>query len=374
MARSARSNSKVSISRAAKGRHAPKSRIPKPRPGKRKSAPSSAPVDRNAQLIRVLLILADLCRLDGIDIYELAEKYDATPRTIRRDFDALEAAGFELVGEPDAAGKRRRWRIASDRYRRRLEQLLDVNHYFALRVAMEQQGPLHQRSDLYAQLEDLSDKIEKVLGMRERKTLETINRCLHTYDKFAYRDAAPEVLWQLIRAIDGHRLCKVTYRAIRDDGKDRTYDLLPLKVFVYNRALYLHAFVPFYDNVIVLNLQRLRKLEVLETKCAPPESYDPEQLESSAFGVFIGKPPVRYRIRFDAAVAPYIRERMWHATQEIRELRARGLELSFACSPSPEVEAWIASWRGSAEVMEPSELRKQMAALGADLKKKYAGS
>jgi predicted DNA-binding transcriptional regulator YafY len=236
---------------------------------------------------------------------------------------------------------------------------------------MDQPGPIHQKSTMYAQLEDLSDKIESVLGSREKNLLETINRCFHTYDKFAYREAAPEVLWPLMRAIDATRLCRVTYRAIGGRGTDRSYDLLPLKLFVYNRALYLHAYVPFYDNVIVLNLQRLIRLEMLDKKCPPPESYDPELLESSAFGVFVGKPPIRYRVRFTPAVAPYVRERTWHPTQELREMRNRGVELSFECSPSVEVEAWIASWRADAEVIEPESLREQMAALGDRLQRVY---
>ena len=93
--------------------------------------------------------------------------------------------------------------------------------------------------------------------------------------------------------------------------------------------------------------------------------------KSSAFGVFIGGPPIRYRIRFDRTVAPYIRERTWHATQELKEIRGRGVELTFACSPSPEVDAWVASWRDAAEVIEPASLRKEMSALGRRLQRKY---
>lgn len=342
-----------------------------PRKRKRKAAPPVRPVDRNAQLVRVLMLLADLCRIDGMDLYELAEKYDTTTRTIRRDLEALQAAGFELIDELAPGGKKRRWRIASDRYRRRLEQLLNVSHYLALRIAMDPSGPIHQRSTTFAQLEDLADKIEGVLGTSEKSLLETINRCFHTYDKFAYREAAPEVLWPLIRAIDKKRLCRVTYRAIGGGGKERSYELLPLKLFVYDRALYLHGYVPSHDNVIVLNLQRLVRLEALEKKCAPPASYDPELLESSAFGVFIGRPPIRYRVRFTPVVAPYIRERTWHPTQGLKELGKRGIELTFECSPSVEVEAWIASWRADAEILEPESLRGQMAALGERMQRMY---
>ncbi len=76
--------------------------------------------------------------------------------------------------------------------------------------------------------------------------------------------------------------------------------------------------------------------------------------------------------RVAAEVAHYIRERTWHPTQELRELRGRSVELSFACSPSHEVEAWIASWRDAAEVVEPAALRRRMAAVARRLLKTYS--
>jgi hypothetical protein len=50
-------------------------------------------------------------------------------------------------------------------------------------------------------------------------------------------------------------------------------------------------------------------------------------------------------LRFDAVLAPYIRERTWHASQRIRDLEDGGIELRFTCGESFDVTCWFASWR-----------------------------
>ena len=79
---------------------------------------------RNGQVERVLQILRDLTRSTGVERTELAERYGACERTIRRDLEALQAIGLPVVEERD--GKRKRWRIAYHDHLERLGKLLDL--------------------------------------------------------------------------------------------------------------------------------------------------------------------------------------------------------------------------------------------------------
>src|SRR4051812_45565134 len=107
-------------------------------------------------MIRILSIIREMDRVDGVDLYELAERHGTNVRTIRRDFEAIEAVGLPLAEEQD--GKRKKWRIAFRDKLSKLSDLLDVSHYLALRVAMD--TGVHKTSSLFASLEDLADKIE----------------------------------------------------------------------------------------------------------------------------------------------------------------------------------------------------------------------
>lgn len=331
--------------------------------------PKKAKDERNHQLVRILQVIFDLDRMGGLDVYELAERHGTSPKTIQRDLEAIDQAGLPLEGAMD--GKRKRWRIAYKDKVKQLSSLLDASHYLALRVAMSPGAPMATESPLFATLEDLGEKIENAIGPKGRAQLEAIEACFAFHERGTYREAQPDILWPLVGAIHDGRLCDVTYRAPRAEAQDRTFEVLPLKVLAHQGALYLLCWIPKHENVGMLNLQRLQKLHPKDQRAKPPEGLDLTSLESAAFGVFLTGKPTTYRLRFSPEVAPYIRERTWHPTQRIRELRGGGLELTFQCDASPEVGAWVQSWGKGVEVLEPEGMRGEMGELGEWLRGRY---
>jgi predicted DNA-binding transcriptional regulator YafY len=327
---------------------------------------------RNAQLVRILGVLRDLDRLGGVDLYELAERYGTTVRTIRRDLDAIQEVGLPLVEEQQ--GKRKRWRVAYKTYIQKLSALLDASHYLALRVAMGHEASL--RSTLvFEALADLSDKIEQAVGPHGRAQLAAVQACFLSNEKFAYQSSAPDVLWPLVAAIGDRRVCVVRYRTPGSAPRGKLYRILPLRLFAHDGAVYLFAWVPRYRNVILLNLRRLRQLKPLNEHATPPKDFDPNRWLSSAFELIGTGKPVRYVLRFQPAIADYIRERKWHDPQRLRELKGGGVELSFE-SPanSYEVASWVASWRDGVEVLEPPALRRDLLGLGRSLQSRYGSA
>ncbi|GDX80022.1 transcriptional regulator [Deltaproteobacteria bacterium] len=327
---------------------------------------------RNSQLNRFVSIVRDLDRLGGVDIYELAERYGVHVRTIRRDLAALEEAGMPIATERPSAEGRVRRRANFRAPVQDFAKLLDRNHYLALTLAMEQGGATRTMGSVYAQLEDLAEKIEKALGKADHQKLKDIAAAFHSWEKFAWRDAPPDVLWRLVEAITARSLCRVSYRAARADAKARQYTVLPLKIFAHDGAAYLLCHVPKYDSIITLNLHRLHKLETTAEKGTPPADFDAAKFENAAFGVTRGGPPQTWRLRFSAEVAPFIRERTWHPTQVLTETEGGGLELTFTCEGAVEVFAWVASWGAGVEVLTPESARRDLAGLGAWLGERYA--
>ncbi len=338
---------------------------------KSKSA-KKTPDPRNIQLQRLLELLALLSRTGGLTLKELAQRYDTTTRTIRRDLDALRSVGFDVEEDEgeDASSLEKRWRINTRQSLTKLRGLLDAQHYLALRMAMGALDGAGRATHLFGDLEDLADKIDTAVGPKGRKQLADIERCLYSYEKFRYESTPPEVLWPLIRAISEERICTVTYRAINKPKATR-FRILPLRIFVHDGAIYLHAYAIRADNVIALNLHRLDALQVKKEKLAPPKNYKPGDWEDAAFSIYVGQETRRFRLHFDADVAPYIRERNWHPSQKLRELGEGRVELTFRCTDSPELRGWIAQWRASVTVLEPSEVKTEFRELGRFLRDTY---
>ena len=55
------------------------------------------------------------------------------------------------------------------------------------------------------------------------------------------------------------------------------------------------------------------------------------------------------------------RESEWHESQQLRDLPSGGLELRLRLGALAEVERWVLGWGAAAEVLEPVELRDQIA-------------
>jgi predicted DNA-binding transcriptional regulator YafY len=80
-----------------------------------------------------------------------------------------------------------------------------------------------------------------------------------------------------------------------------------------------------------------------------------KQLRDS-FGVHSGEKEYQVVIRFSQEVADFIREKKWHASQELRELKDGGVELRLRLSGLLEIKRWLLSWGGDACVIRPPQL------------------
>jgi predicted DNA-binding transcriptional regulator YafY len=87
-----------------------------------------------------------------------------------------------------------------------------------------------------------------------------------------------------------------------------------------------------------------------------PAKFSLEKRLHDSFGVFSGQGEFNVVIRFDEFGAGYIREKKWHPSQELRELKDGGAELRMKLSSLDEVQRWVLSWGGHAKAVAPKEL------------------
>ena len=89
-----------------------------------------------------------------------------------------------------------------------------------------------------------------------------------------------------------------------------------------------------------------------------PRKFSLEERLRDSFGVHSGEGEYEVVIRFSPRAADYIREKKWHESQQLRELKGGGVELRLKLSSLLEVERWILGWGGDAVVIKPLELAK----------------
>ena len=91
-----------------------------------------------------------------------------------------------------------------------------------------------------------------------------------------------------------------------------------------------------------------------------PAGFDWREFSREAFGIAHGEKSERIRLLFSAHVATYIRERVWHPSQRLRERRDGSLEMRLETSGHKELLRWVLSWVPDVEVLAPRSLRDRV--------------
>jgi len=105
---------------------------------------------------------------------------------------------------------------------------------------------------------------------------------------------------------------------------------------------------------------RIKSARPTGSRFAKTRGFSLEKRLKDSFGVHSGAGRYDVVIRFAPEVADYIREKRWHHSQELKELRGGRVELKLRLSSLGEVERWVLSWAGRATVIRPRELARSV--------------
>jgi proteasome accessory factor B len=101
---------------------------------------------------------------------------------------------------------------------------------------------------------------------------------------------------------------------------------------------------------------RMTNLRVLETRFERPKNFSVDKYLKGSFGVFSGGELQTVKIRFDAFAARLVKEKRWHHSQQIRDLKNGEIEVTFELSSFVEIVPWILGWGRHARAVAPKEL------------------
>src|SRR5438552_15442166 len=123
-----------------------------------------------------------------------------------------------------------------------------------------------------------------------------------------------------------------------------------------NGEWFLFAFDHLRKDIRTFVPARIKNIRNTGKTFSRPQKFSLERRLRDSFGVHSGREEHEVVIRFNELVADYIREKKWHESQQLRELRTGGVELRLRLSSLGEVERWVLSWGGNAVVKQPRQL------------------
>jgi predicted DNA-binding transcriptional regulator YafY len=315
-------------------------------------------VPRNQEVIRQWKVLHALeSSRHGVTIDALADDLDVTTRTIRRDLAALQEAGFPLYDEHDDEG-RARWRL-DGQVLKGIETgftLAELCALYLSRNMLEAVGGTPFQRDLTLAFA----RLEKMLSPRMRQFLDRLPQVLAAKPGPRTRAAgsSPDIVGRLLEATLHYRVARMKYHSV-SSARIKDYLIHPYRLAFAQGGLYLLAYVPEYKDVRTFAVDRIASVS-LEKQTFTPSRAIPDDVFGNSLGVNTG-PASHVEIAFDKRVTPYVRARVWHPSQTLRESGDGGVVLTLEVCNDLALRSWILGWGASARVLEP-------AALAADIR------
>jgi proteasome accessory factor B len=159
----------------------------------------------------------------------------------------------------------------------------------------------------------------------------------------------------LAKATAHRRQIELTYRKPgRRETEQRVVD--PYHLANINGEWYLFAFDHLRKDIRTFAPARIQTVKPTGKTFGRPQKFSLEKRLRDSFGVHSGEGRYDIVLRFNARVADYIREKKWHESQRLRELKGGEVELRLKLSGLSEIERWVLSWGGDALVVQPKEL------------------
>ena len=203
---------------------------------------------------------------------------------------------------------------------------------------------------------------------------------LRTFDLLSQRatdDATERTINQrLTKAWAERRVVEISYQGGTYDptkGTRRTrvrpYLIEPS---IATRALYLIGWDETRQAIRTFKLERIEAVNLTAETFEPPVEGSIEETFPAAWDIIADQPVVDVVLRFSPTVAGRVQETRWHPSERLTAADDGSLTWRARVSGTLEIRSWILGWGADVEVVEPPELREEIAGIVRAAAARYA--
>jgi len=311
---------------------------------------------RNDQITRQWLLLRLLESSHGVTLDDIAGRlpadYSRHSRTVRRDLEALEAAGFPILNE--RVDGRVRWRM-TDGFRQVPALGFSPTELMALVMSRSLLKPL-DGTQIQAALESAMNKASRLLSPASLDYVQQVQSvfAVGLGPHKSYRHHR-DTIDRLTQAIDKKRTVQMRYfSASRRRMTRREID--PYRLWYASGGLYLVGYCHLRKEPRMFAVERIKSASLTDHPYQLPLGFDLDAFVKDALTVMRG-PRIEVELMFDKATAVWAKDRTWHPSQVTKVLKDGRMRMTLAVADSRELVGWILSFGGDVRVVRPESLR-----------------
>lgn len=333
---------------------------------------------RNEQLIRQHKILQILERyrfgrtLEEIrnDLVEELGLGSLHARSVRRDLEALQAAGIDV--DVHNTGRGKIWKLGPG-VKGTHKITASATELISLSLSRDLLYPL-AGTPFWVGIESFWNKLREQLPEAVWTHYEKFRQvlCVRGTPAKSYQ-SQHGILDTLHRAILDHKVVEVEYQSPGKDPKVRKIE--PYAVVFYQSSLYIIAAAadaPFGEpRMRHWKLDRFLKAAALDQWFTREEDFDVEKHLGQSMGIFAASKPADFRIRISAHAAPWVIEDPWHPAQQVERQASGDIILTVKAAHELEIIPRVLALGPEAEILSPASCRKNMAKMIRDMAARY---
>jgi predicted DNA-binding transcriptional regulator YafY len=152
-----------------------------------------------------------------------------------------------------------------------------------------------------------------------------------------------------------------------------TRDVYPYGLARHKGSLYLAALAVEHESIRLYKVDRIDAAELTEFSFQRTADFNMSAYLAGAFGVYTASHEVTVVVKFLPSAERFVQESRWHASHELTQERDGSLLARFTLSTTVEIKSWVLGFGGNAVVIEPEELRAEIAREMEQMIRAYQG-
>lgn len=312
---------------------------------------------RNDQAVRQLIVLKKLeSSRHGLTLEQLAEGLDSStarhPRTLRRDLDAIESAGYPLLTE--RIDGRTRWKLL-DGVRHAPALRLSPTELMALTLSRRLIAPL-EGTAVHASLQSALSKAAAALppeGLVLVQQLEgTFSVGLGPHKRYKHHR---DIVERVTHAIADKKRIQMRYDSA-SRGRVTRREVDPYRLWYAAGGLYLIGYCHQRKEPRMFAVERIKSVTPTDLPYQIPLHFDFDAFVEDSLTVMRGS-RVEVELELDKPTAAWAKDRVWHPSQQLTRLPGGKLRMTLTVADSRELVGWVLSFGSGVRVVRPESLR-----------------